>query len=313
MINPTSKPELRIEPKGNYTWKPEAGRTIFYMALVLVIFNQIIPAILGIFGVTVPWSTTNVYIVLSAVLVILHGAVTKGWKRALFGFAVLFIVGFVMEGLGVNYGLIYGPYHYIDALGPRIWGVPFIVPVSWELNMYPAFYLAMYLLPSDLISKATTFWQKTIFVFLVSTVGALFCTAYDLICDPVYCLLTDQWVWHRPGDYMSFVRGGIPLTNYFGWILTGMVGCAVYYLILNSTPKEQHIKSNYLTLWIPLLIYFGAMIWPLAMNISTIHNEALYLSAIFGMGMVMLLVVSKYLFTKFGYRDLEEFKSEKAG
>lgn len=294
----------------NYTWKKDAGKGLFFTALAVVIFNQLIPAILGLFGINVPWSTTNVFMVVSAVLVVWHAVITKGWKRALIGFVALLIVGFVMEGLGVNFGLIYGPYHYVDALGPRIWGVPFIVPISWELNMYPAFYLAMYLLPTDLVSKVTTLWQKGLFVLITSTVGALFCTAYDLICDPVYCLLTEQWIWHRPGDYMSFVWGGIPLTNYFGWIFTGMVGCAVYYLILNSTPKEKHIKSNFLVLWTPLTIYFGAMIWPVAMNISTIHNEALYISAIFGMGMIMLLILAKYLYLKFGYRDPVEYTND---
>lgn len=298
----------QVDP--SFSWQQNAGRKIFYAVLALVIINQIIPAILALFNITVPWSTTNVYIVISAILVILHAIVTKGWKRALIGFAVLFIVGFVMEGLGVNYGLIYGPYHYIDALGPRIWGVPFIVPISWELNMYPAFYLALYLLPSDLLTKATNLWQKTIVVFLVSTIGSLFCTAYDLIADPVYCLLTDQWVWHQPGDYMPFVRGGIPFSNYLGWILTGFVGCAVYYVILNSTPKEKHIKSNYLTFWIPLGIYFGAMIWPLSMNFSTIHNGSLYLSTIFGMGIVIILAASKYVLKKFGYKDFEVLESK---
>lgn len=287
----------------NFVWKPDAGRILFYCTAGFVFVNQVIPQVLGAMGIQVPWPNTTVYAWVIGLIVILHGAITKGLKRAIIGFVALFLVGFLMEGLGVNYGLIYGPYHYADSMGTRLWGVPFVVPVSWELNMYPAFYLASYLLPTDLISKKIKRWQKIVFVSILATVSAAFCTFYDFLADPVYCLLTEKWVWHLPGDFFPAFFGGIPTSNYVGWMITGIVGSIVYLLILESTPAESHVKSDYLILWIPLIIYLGAFIMPVAVNMRFIHNDSIYLLAAGGMGITMLLVVGKYFFTKFEYTD----------
>lgn len=280
-----------------YVWKADAGRTLFYIVTAFVIINQLMPAT----GVKVPWTPSTVYAWVVAGFVIWHATITKGWKRAFLAFLALLFVGFLMEGLGVNYGLIYGPYHYHDDMGSRIWGVPPVVPVSWELNMYPAFYLALYLLPTDQISNKIKSWNKAIFVLVLATISGLFCTFYDLIADPVYCLLTDKWVWHRGGDFAVFARGGIPIANYIGWIITGVVGSIVYYFILSSTPPKEHVKSDYLGLWIPLMMYVGALIMPISANFRFVHNETISLVAIVGMGTVILMVLSKYFFEKFGY------------
>lgn len=293
--------KLKTKQFSTYLWKPEAGKILFYCVLGFVILNQIIFQGLTIVGVNLPFAPNVLYVVVIAAFVIIHGTITKGWKRAVIGFVVLFIVGFVMEGLGVNYGLIYGPYHYelLDSL--RVWGVPWYVPVSWELNMYPAFYLAMFLFPTELISKTTKLWQKGLFVLLISTIGAIFCTMYDLLADPIYCGVTNAWVWHFPGDFAPTVHGGIPLSNFLGWILTGIVGCAIYYVILESTPPERHVKSNYLGFWFPITVYIGAMIMPILLNTLLVKDESITMSIIFGMGSVILMVASKFIFTKFGY------------
>lgn len=46
---------------------------------------------------------------------------------------IAFIVGMVAEGLGVNYGLIFGHYQYGEALGWKIEGVPFLIGVNWAI------------------------------------------------------------------------------------------------------------------------------------------------------------------------------------
>ena len=291
-------------PEGHrgYVWKQDAGKSILFCAIATVVICQLL---IPIFEIKVPIAAPNLYVILVAVLVIWHGAVTKGWKRSIFGFFVLLLVGFVMEGLGVNYGLVYGPYHYNDLMGPRIFGVPLLVPVSWELNMYPAFYLALYLMPTEIKSKSIKSWQKAVFVLLLATLGAFICTFYDLIADPVYCFTAEAWVWHNPGDFAPWVWGGIPISNYMGWILTGIVGCILYYLILDSTPSERHTKSNYLVVWVPLTIYIGALIMPMFVNAVYIKNDSLIMYGLFGMGFVILMVVAKCIFSKLGYAYVE--------
>lgn len=286
-----------------FTWKKDAGKLLFWVAFGFVILCQIVLHILSVVGVKFPLAPDNLYVIGASILMIWHGTITKGWKRTLTGFIALLLVGFLMEGLGVNFGLVYGPYHYDDALGPRSFGVPYTVPLSWELNMYPAFYLALYLIPSNLKSKISKWWQKWAYVVLLAGVSALICTAYDMIADPIYCGIPKAWIWYNPSDYMIFVHGGIPLTNYFGWILTGFTGSLVYFLIVNSTPKEEHVKSNYLILWFPLVIYSGAMVMPVLLNALVVHSQAIWLETIMGMGFVILIILEKYYSKKLGFVD----------
>lgn len=291
----------------NFVWKPEAGRKLLYCLIAVVIVIQIVPQVFGAMGIQVPWRgriANQTYTYFIGLFVMWHGTITKGFKRALIGFLILFFVGFLMEGLGVNHGLIYGPYHYADSLpGVRVWGVPVVVPVQWELNMYPAFYLACYLLPTDLISKNIKRWQKVVFAFILVTVSGALCTIYDFIADPVYCEFFESWVWHLPGDFFSTFEGGIPLLNYIGWLITGIIGSIFYLVILESTPAEKHVKSDYLNFWIPLVMYLGAFIMPVAVSLRFLHNNAVILLATGGMGLIMLLALGKYLFAKYGYTD----------
>jgi uncharacterized membrane protein len=286
-------------------WEPNAGRILFFITLSLVFVIQILTPLLQEFGINVPISATHTYIYGVAIIVLCHGYLSQGLRGTLVGFVLLLLVGFFMEGLGVNYGLIYGPYHYTDIQGTKIWGVPPIVPLSWQLNMYPAIYLALYLLPESLVTKTIGNGKKFISVLLFSTIAAIFCTYYDLIVDPVYLTLTDLWVWHRGGDLAPYAQGGIPFANYMGWIFTGIVGAILfYYAVLNRTVPSKRVKSNYLSVGIPLIIYAGAAIWPVYANYKFIHNEAIYLYAIFGVATVVLLVITKFLFKKFDLQDI---------
>ena len=44
---------------------------------------------------------------------------------------LIFIIGMISEILGVNYGLIFGEYVYLDNLGPKILGVPVLIGINW--------------------------------------------------------------------------------------------------------------------------------------------------------------------------------------
>ncbi len=47
--------------------------------------------------------------------------------------AIAFFVGMVAEGLGVNYGVIFGQYVYGDVLGWKVAGVPWLIGVNWAI------------------------------------------------------------------------------------------------------------------------------------------------------------------------------------
>jgi len=279
-----------------YEWKSDAGKALLFITIAAVTLCQLILP----FAVT-ELNTNSLYVVLIGILILWHGTIVMDWKRAITAFVALFLIGFIAEALGVNYGLIYGPYHYHDSMGARVFGVPFIVPISWTLNIYPAYFLAQYLLPSVKGVKEVKWWQKVLFVLLLSTVGAIFSTMYDMIVDPVYLSLSGPWVWHYPSDFVSWVYGGIPLSNYIGWILTGILGCSVIYLIEHLSKNEKSIKSNYLDVGVPLTMYVGALIMPFVVNLTLLHKDSISIFILLGMGFVILMVLSRYFFSKLGY------------
>ena len=58
----------------------------------------------------------------------------KDFKRSyVYVFVILFLIGFVTEFLGVNYGYIFGNYAYGSNLGYKIGGVPVMICVNWVI------------------------------------------------------------------------------------------------------------------------------------------------------------------------------------
>ena len=48
-------------------------------------------------------------------------------KRELLCIVLIFWTGIFVEFLGVNYGLLFGEYLYGRNLGPKLFGVPFLI------------------------------------------------------------------------------------------------------------------------------------------------------------------------------------------
>jgi putative membrane protein len=159
---------------------------------------------------------------------LLHAGKREGWGRALRLLALVFSVSLLFESVGVATGLVYGPYHYTDKLGPLFLGlVPYLIPVAWFMMSYPSFVIADWLIPAD--------WKRWQRVLSVSAVGGLVMTAWDLVMDPIM-VASGHWVWDVVGAYH-----GIPLQNFWGWWLTVVTTFALYLLISGkpSNPTES--------------------------------------------------------------------------
>jgi len=68
----------------------------------------------------------------------------------------------------------------------HILGVPAIVAQAWEIILYPAFYLSLYLMPSELMGKSTSIKSKILTTVLIAAVGAFIGTCNDLLRDPIW-------------------------------------------------------------------------------------------------------------------------------
>lgn len=161
----------------------------------------------------------------------LHAGQRESWGRALRLLALVFGVSLLFESVGVATGLVYGPYHYTNKLGPLFLGlVPYLIPVAWFMMSYPSFVIADQLIPA-----AWKRWQR---VLSVAAVGGLAMTAWDLVMDPIM-VAGGYWVWDVVGTYH-----GIPLQNFWGWWLTVFTTFALYLLISGKGAKPAKAKFD---------------------------------------------------------------------
>ena len=151
--------------------------------------------------------------VLTTVVVVAFWATTLvlaagswGLRRA--GLAATFVglATLGVEKLGTTTGFPFGEYAYTGELQPAIGGVPAIVPLAWFAMGVPALEVARRIVGGR--------WAAVV-------VAALALTAWDLFLDP-QMVGEGYWAWAVDGVYR-----GIPLSNYAGWVLTGLVVLAV--------------------------------------------------------------------------------------
>jgi putative membrane protein len=138
---------------------------------------------------------------------VLHCARCEGWKRTGLFFAVAAVVSYLLEETGVRTGLVYGPYHYSDMLGPKLGHVPVLIPLAWFMMIYPSWVTARALLRGVRTESAAG-------IAGLALVAAMVMTAWDTVMDPGMAA-AGNWVWEQGGAYF-----GVPLRNYFGWLLT---------------------------------------------------------------------------------------------
>jgi bisanhydrobacterioruberin hydratase len=113
------------------------------------------------------------------------------------GLAV-FLLGFLVEAIGVNTGAIFGEYHYGTTLGIKLWNTPLMIGVNWLLLIYSCWALTGVLFKNR---------------FIRYLVGSLLMVIYDTALEPVAVRL-DMWSWPA---------GEIPLQNYLGWFLASLM------------------------------------------------------------------------------------------
>jgi uncharacterized membrane protein len=165
---------------------------------------------------------------------LLHAGGRLGWKRTLILLGSVFAVSLLFESVGVATGLVYGPYHYTDKLGPKFLGlVPYLIPLAWFMMSYPSFVIADRLVPTS--------WKRWQRLLAVSAAGGLAMTAWDLVMDPLMAA-GGHWVWDVNGAYF-----GIPLQNFWGWWLTVFTTFVVYLSVAGkgAKPVEPGIPGGY--------------------------------------------------------------------
>ena len=159
-----------------------------------------------------------------------------GPRRAGVAFLSVLAAGWIFEWLGITTSWPFGSYEYTELLQPQLGGVPLLVASAWFMMLPPCWAVAA------IICRRWDGWPFRI-------VAAVALTAWDLLVDP-QAVQWGWWRWLEPGLYF-----GIPLTNYAGWFVAGMV------LTLLVRPRPLPITPLVTVYAIVWLMYSIGLCW----------------------------------------------------
>jgi putative membrane protein len=144
---------------------------------------------------------TVLTVLLGYALSVTHALLSRGPRAALALVALVTVGGFGVEAVGVATGFPFGIYDYSGQLGPKLLGVPLIIPLAWTWMAWPAWLAAGRLVTGTAARVA------------VAAVGL---AAWDLFLDP-QMVAEGYWTWQSPTPALPGVPG-IPVGNYLGWL-----------------------------------------------------------------------------------------------
>ncbi|HEY7273416.1 MAG TPA: carotenoid biosynthesis protein [Actinoplanes sp.] len=144
---------------------------------------------------------TVVTVLLGYLLSVSHALLTRGPRAAAALVATATLGGFAVEAVGVATGFPFGTYDYSGRLGPKLLGVPLIIPLAWTWMAWPAWLAALRLTrsrPGRVVLAACGL------------------AAWDLFLDP-QMVTEGYWTWRDPTPALPGVPG-VPIGNYVGWL-----------------------------------------------------------------------------------------------
>ncbi len=152
-----------------------------------------------------------------------------GLKRALLFGTVGYLITWLTEYSSIHNGFPYGLYYYIEhTRNEEIWvrGVPLMDSMSYVFLAYASYTMALLVISPVLYSRGITYLLETRRIrgsFFAALLGAVFMVYLDIIIDPV-ALRGGRWflgqIYGYPAGGVYF---GVPISNFGGWFLTGLL------------------------------------------------------------------------------------------
>ncbi len=182
-----------------------------------------------------------------------HSIKHKGVKYTAMFFTVSYSLSFIIEIIGVHFGIPFGKYSYSNILGPDVLSVPVAVPFLWSSLLYF----------SSLATRGRIL------------IPAILLVALDISFDPRFS--RHLWHWSVPGVYF-----GVPLTNFIGWLLASIFIYSVLYILIK---KEDNFHINGLIFYTVLGFFQCIEDVVVALYIPAIISSIIF-AAIFATGYI---------------------------
>ena len=177
-------------------------------------------------------SLTPLNLLINAVLLFLNHQ--NGNNKQVIVFLIIAVVGFFIEAIGVNTGLIFGNYVYKTTLGWKFLETPLIIGVNWIL-----------------LTCAVVF---TVESKIKSTLGLAFVSAFilvllDILIEPV-AIQYDFWSWNEVI---------VPIKNYVAWFIISFIFC--FAIAYYKGESKNNLAPYLLILQFVFFGIFNFMIW----------------------------------------------------
>jgi putative membrane protein len=138
----------------------------------------------------------------------------KNKSKAAIAYLSIFILGFIIEYIGVKTNYLFGTYTYGNSLGYKLFGIPIIIGVNWIAIV----------ISSVSVIKA---FNLTSNILLIAFLAALLCTGMDYIIEPI-AIKFDFWSWEG---------NTIPLSNFVDWFGFSFIFACIYLVLKLSINK----------------------------------------------------------------------------
>ncbi|CAB4672208.1 unannotated protein [freshwater metagenome] len=201
---------------------------------------------------------------------LLHAIMAYGSRYAFTYLGFTFFYALLIENIGVATSWPFGEYSYSPDLGLQIFSVPLVVPFAWIMIAHPVLVIAR---------RIAGNW-----VFLY---GGVAMAAWDLFLDPLM-VTSGRWTWKVTGAHVPF-QPEIPLSNTFGWLLTGMGLIALLHLMLPRDRRKISPSFSAVDIFVAWTLFSGVV-----GNLFFFHRPGIALFA----GAIFSAVAMPYFFAR---------------
>lgn len=185
-------------------------------------------------------------------------------------------LGWLAEQMGATHGWFFGRYVYTDVLGPRLGAVPLVIPMMWFALCYIGYLMSNLIVwqaPSDGPARLGQH-------LLMSLLGAMVVTCYDLGVDPYMVYILKAWTMAET-DGAWF---GETVQGFAGWMFVSFAILLSFRLGLRGRLPAPAAPVGVRHTLVPLGVYAGLMLFQVCLGYPV---EARTI-ALFAMGFPLL-------------------------
>lgn len=195
-----------------------------------------------------------------------------GGIRTLAFFLITWVVAFVSEFSSTRTGVPFGWYAYNGATrGQELYlsNVPFMDSLSFTFLLLASYCLSLVFMSASPRQGPAMYMPYTAgrrVAWPVVALSALFFALIDVIIDPV-ALRGDRWFLGKIYNYpQSGIHFGVPLTNYFGWAVVGLIALSLFRALDHGMPESSTGGNKAGPMLMGTALYYAVLTFNLAVT-----------------------------------------------